>query len=70
MVYGLEVVQLSELFSGVEGLLSGGSLLLSEGWKNLGVEKEKRCQQEGRYFIAIPALPSTLTPEIAPSNDT
>lgn len=31
MVYGLEVVQLTELFSGVEGLLSGGYLLQFRG---------------------------------------
>lgn len=31
MVYGLEVVQLTELFSGVEGLLSGGYLLHFRG---------------------------------------
>lgn len=31
MVYGSEVVQLSELISGVEGLLSGGYLLHFRG---------------------------------------
>lgn len=31
VVYGLEVVQLSELFSGVEGFLSGGHLFHFRG---------------------------------------
>lgn len=37
VVCGLEVVQLSELFSGVEGFLSGGYLLLFRGVEKLKV---------------------------------
>lgn len=40
VVYGLEVVQLSEFFDGVEGRLSGGCLLHLRGVEKFKTVKE------------------------------
>lgn len=41
VVYGLEVVQLSELFGGVEGLLTGDTCFTLDVSKTLRIMEEK-----------------------------